>query len=90
MLFASDENGFHIRDDISDTTEDYECFWTEVHTCNTAHNMICAVVYRHPQSNFDNFTNYFTFYIDKVSSESNLLYNLRPVQHYAKTFVGRK
>ena len=59
---------FHLRDDLSSTADDYECLWIEVHS--TSHNIVCAVVYRHPHSNLDNFTNYFTAAVDKISKES--------------------
>ena len=66
-FYIKNEIEFHIRDDLSTTTNDFECLWIEVH--NKARNIVCAVVYRHPQSYFDNFTDYFYAAVDKISKE---------------------
>ena len=57
---------FHSRQDLSITTEDFECLWIEIH-CTNQTNTICSVIYRHPSSNLENFTDYLTSCIDKVS-----------------------
>ena len=67
-FYIRNEIEFHLRDDLSSTTDDYECLWIEVHS--KSHNIVCAVVYRHPHSNLDNFTDYFTAAVDKISKES--------------------
>lgn len=64
---------FHIRDDLNLTTEDFECLWIEVHTrCHR--NIVCSVIYRHPNDNFDNFFNYLTTSMDKISNEKKILH----------------
>ena len=40
---------------------------------NKARNIVCTVVYRHPQSNFDDFTGYFYAVVDKISKEFKIL-----------------
>ena len=61
----------HIRDDLNSTTDDYECLWIEIHAkCHR--NIICSVIYRHPNGNFDNFSNYLTASMDKISNEKNM------------------
>ena len=59
---------FHSRQDLSITTEDFECLWIEIH-CTNQTNTICSVIYRHPSCNLENFTDYLTSCIDKVSNE---------------------
>ena len=62
---------YHIRDDLNSTTDDYECLWAEVHTkCHR--NIVCSVIYRHPNSNFANFSNYMTTSMDKISNEKKM------------------
>jgi exonuclease III len=67
-FFVRSDCDFHIRDDLNSTTEDFECLWIEVH--NKCHrNIVCSVIYRHPNGNFDNFSNYLRAAMDKISNE---------------------
>ena len=55
--------------DLSSKTEDYESLWIEVN--NDSHsNLICGIVYRHPNGNLDNFIEYLNFVTDKVNKET--------------------
>ena len=59
---------FHIRDDLNSTTDDFECLWIEVHTkCHRS--IVCSVIYKHPNSNLDDLSNYLTASMDKNSNE---------------------
>lgn len=50
------------------TTEDLECLWIENH-CQSQSNTVCSVIYGHPNSNFEKFSNYLMAAIDKISIE---------------------
>ena len=69
-LYIRDDLEFHLRDDLCISTGDYECIWIEIH--RKSRNIVCAVIYRHPNGNLDNFTDYFYEVIDKISNESKL------------------
>ena len=56
-FYIRDGIEFHLRDDLCVATNDFECSWIEIHC--TTQNIVCAVIYRHPNGNLDNFTNYF-------------------------------
>ena len=69
-LYFRDDLEFHLGDDLCVSTSDYECIWIEIH--RKFRNIVCAVIYRHPNGNLDNFTDYFYEVIDKISNESKL------------------
>jgi exonuclease III len=67
-FYVRSDCDFHIREDLNSTTEDFECLWIEVHTkCHR--NIVCSVIYGHPNGNFDHFSNYLTAAMDKISNE---------------------
>ena len=59
---------FHFRDDLCCTTDDFECLWIEVHSKSHS-NVVCSVIYRHPNSNLENFSSYLTEAVEKISRE---------------------
>ena len=67
-FYVGNELEFHSRLDLSSTTEDFECLWIEIH-CSNQTNFVCSVIYRHPNSNIENFTDYLTSCIEKISNE---------------------
>ena len=67
-FYIKDNIEFHFRDDLSSTTEEYECLWIEVHS--KSRNLLCSVNYRHPHSNLDSFSDYLSGAIDKISKEN--------------------
>ena len=66
-FYIKNDIEFHLREDLNSTTLDYECLWIEVHS--KFRNIVCSVAYRHPHGNLENFTNYITASIDKISKE---------------------
>ena len=40
-FYIRNEIEFHLRDDLSSTTDDYESLWIEVHS--KSHNIVCAI-----------------------------------------------
>ena len=69
-FYIREEIGFNFRDNLNAMTDDFECLWIEIHS--KSRNTVCAIVYRHPNSNFENFKVYFTSAIDKISKESKI------------------
>lgn len=60
---------YHTRDDLTSTTEDYESLWIEI-DCKAHCNIVCAIVYRHPNSNLEKFSDYLIATVDKISKEN--------------------
>ena len=50
-------------------TEDYESLWIEVQN-NASSNIICGVIYRHPNGNLDCFIQYINSVTDKINKET--------------------
>lgn len=68
--FFINENIKYIkRDDFTSATMEYESLWIEI-DCGPHKNIICGILYRHPRSNRDNFTNVLFHIVDKVSREN--------------------
>ena len=67
-FYIRDEYEFHCWDDLTTSTNDFECLSLQIHSQSHS-NIICSVIYRHPNSNLANFNSYFTQIMDKISSE---------------------
>ena len=67
-FFVSDKLNFTVRDDLSESTPDYECLWIEVQS-DSKDDLICGVIYRHPHSNLEAFMAYLDIVMDKISRE---------------------
>lgn len=60
---------FNILPDFTKSTDDFEALWIEVQ--NIGHpNLLCGIVYRHPNGNLNNFTEYLSATIDKINCSS--------------------
>ena len=64
---------YHPRVDISSLTEEYETLWIEIN-CNSAKNIVCGVIYRHPNGKTEKFNEHLFSVIDRVSREKKTLY----------------
>ena len=60
---------YHIRNNLSTSSADFERFWIEIHA-KSCRNIVCSVIYRHPNNNLGNFTTFLTKAIDKISREN--------------------
>ena len=58
-----------IVNNLSTSSADFECLWIEIHA-KSCRNIVCSVIYRHPNSNLGNFTTFLTKAIDKISREN--------------------
>ena len=68
-FYIKDNLHFKVRPDLSSATEDFETLWIEIH--NYSHsNLLCGIIYRHPNSNLGNFLDYLNLVTDKISRES--------------------
>ena len=63
------EAKFNIRTDISITTNNFEAMWIEVHN-DFSRDMICGVLYQHPNSNVQNFIDYLSTTTDKIQRDN--------------------
>lgn len=58
-----------IRSEFTLSDSDYEALWKEIQLVGQS-NIICAVMYRHPNGNLDNFMNYVNSTIEKIHHEN--------------------
>ena len=65
------KNNFNyvIRSEFTLSDSDYEALWIEIQLVGQS-NIICAVMYRHPNGNLDNFMNYVNSTIEKIHHEN--------------------
>ena len=60
---------FAILPEFTTTTEDFEALWIEVQ--NSCHsNLLCGVIYRHPNGDVDKFLEYLSSTIEKINHSS--------------------
>ena len=62
---------YHIRDDLSALTEEYESLWIEIN-CRSSKNVLCGVIYRHPKGKTEQFIAHLSSVLDRVSTEKKL------------------
>ena len=62
---------YHPRVDISSLTEEYETLWIAIN-CNSVKNIVCRVIYRHPNGKTEKFNEHLFSVIDRVSREKKL------------------
>ena len=68
-FYISNKLDFNILSDFTKSTDDFEALWIEVQ--NIGHpNLLCGILYRHPNGNLDNFTEYLSATIDKINCSS--------------------
>lgn len=57
-LFVNEDLCFNIREDLSSSDEQFESLWIELQNPSSK-NVLCAVVYRHPNTDLESFLNSF-------------------------------
>ena len=60
---------FHIRDDLGNSTDMDESLWIEIQNNSNNRNIICGVIYRHPNRSLRLFLDDFYKKIDKIHKE---------------------
>ena len=68
-FYISNNLDFNILSDFTKSTDDFEALWIEVQNIGQP-NLLCGIVYRHPNGNLNNFTEYLSATIDKVNCSS--------------------
>ena len=63
------------RDDLSIVNNDFESVWTEIEVKNSK-NIICGCLYRHPTNKIENFCNYISKCLTKITKEKKECYLL--------------
>ena len=64
---------FSFRNDLSTSTSDFETLWIEISQLGQP-NLICSVIYRHPNSSLDNFIETLHPILDKVHQEKSYVF----------------
>ena len=59
---------YSILSNFTTTESDFEALWIEINVKGQS-NLICGVVYRHPNSNFDNFMIYMNRTIEQIHAQ---------------------
>ena len=69
-LYIKQGMQFHVRDDLSSgsTTRDFEALWIEINR-KPYRNLLCGILYRHPNSRPEEFTRYLFSKIDSLNRE---------------------
>ena len=76
--------GFYIRNNLSYTKRDefccskpeFESLWIEIETPHQ-HNIVCGIIYRHPNGNIETTLNFVYHIVEKLSNErKNIIFNL--------------
>ena len=68
-FFISDKLSYTIRNDLSGSLISHETLWIEIQS-DLHHNLICRVIYRHPNSDLEAFMTFLNHTIDKINKEN--------------------
>ena len=71
-IYVKDDLNVLLRSDLSENTMSYEAVWIELIQKNK--NIICGCIYRHPNSDFIQFSEYFEKTLSKVTKENKECY----------------
>ena len=70
-FYIKENISFHIRDDLSQATTEFETLWVEVQS-ELHQNLICGVLYRHPRGNVSSFITYISDTLEKINQENKI------------------
>ena len=62
---------FSVRSDITTVDQNFEALWIEIDTIGQP-NLVCGILYRHPNGNLDKFLEYMNLTIEKIHQENKL------------------
>ena len=62
---------FSVRSDITTVDQNFEALWIEIDTIGQP-NLVCGILYRHPNGNLDKFMEYMNLTIEKIHQENKL------------------
>ena len=68
-LYINNNLNFSIRPEFTATTDTFEALWIEV--LNNCHsNVLCGILYRHPNGDLGQFIDYLSCVIDRINQEN--------------------
>ena len=70
-LYINNDLLFNVRHDLSSSSAESEILWVEIES-QLNKNVLCGIVYRHPNSNLESFLNKIYSIIEKVHQEKKL------------------
>ena len=70
-FYVKEGISFNIRDDLCLITKEFESLWIEINRYPYK-NLVCAILYRHPSGNPEDFTKYLYSTLDIISKEKKL------------------
>ena len=72
VFYIRNDLSYIIRNDFSITNPDCQSLWIEIQS-KTSRNIICGVIYRHPNiSKLETFKNFLDPILDKISKEKKI------------------
>ena len=68
-FYINNNLNFSIRPEFTTTTDDFEALWIEVHN-NCHSNLLCGIIYRHPNGDLGRFIHYLNSTVDRINQEN--------------------
>ena len=71
-FYKNNNSNFAIRSEFTTATDDFEALWIEVHNgCHS--NLLCGILYRHPNGNLERFIEYLNSTVERINRETNFV-----------------
>ena len=74
-IYARKDLNSWERDDLNIVKDDYESVWIEIEA-KKSKNIVCGCIYRHPNNQIENFSNYISKCLSKITKEKKECYLL--------------
>lgn len=68
-FYIKNDLNFNIRPEFTITADDFEALWIEVHN-NCHSNLLCGIIYRHPNGDLERFIEYVSSTTDRINQEN--------------------
>ena len=68
-FYIKEDLEFTVRDDLTISKNEFEALWIELYN-DSQHNMICGIIYRHPDGNVETFQEYLNSTIEWIHREN--------------------
>ena len=68
-FYINNNLNFNIRPKFTTTADDFEALWIEVHN-NSHSNLLCGIIYRHPNGDLERFIEYVSSTADRINREN--------------------
>ena len=73
-FYIKNELNFTVISELSTSTADYEALWIEIYNSYSL-NVLCGIIYRHPNGNLDSFFEYLNSTAEKIDRGSKYCAN---------------